>query len=106
MGTAVLLALLLSQPGPFTLVNGTGATLEQIQARAADSKLPWLILGPGRLSAGARGAVPAFGGEQCAFDVQAKVGDTTVRWNAVNLCDVKSVTLHRRADGTLWVDYD
>ena len=27
-------------------------------------------------------------------------------WSSVNLCDVRSVTLNRRPDGTLWVDYD
>ena len=50
--------------------------------------------------------MPAPGGELCAFDIRAKVDGAEFTWPSVNLCDVRSVTLNRRPDGTLWVDYD
>ena len=39
-------------------------------------------------------------------ETSGEVGDATREWTDVNLCDVKVVTLNRRSDGTLWVDYD
>jgi hypothetical protein len=99
-------AVLLSSPGPFVLANGSSAGLEQIVIRQSDEKSPWKALGPGALAPGARISLPSPGGELCAFDIRAKVGAETLTWANVNLCDVKVVTLRRRADGTRWVDYD
>jgi hypothetical protein len=50
--------------------------------------------------------MPAPGGQICAFDLRASTGGAPATWSSVNLCDVKTVTLNRRSDGTLWVDYD
>lgn len=106
MVLALLLALMVSEPGPFTLVNGTSTTLERIAGRPSNpGSGEWRGLGPGRLSAGARGAVPALGGEMCAYDIKATAGGATVEWHDVNLCDVRTVVLNRRADGIVWVDY-
>jgi hypothetical protein len=106
MVVALALLLIASGPAPFTLVNGTTAGLSDITARASGSRGAWTALGPGRLSAGARGAVPALGGETCVFDIAAQTEGGRVQWSDVNLCDVRAVTLNRRADGILWVDYD
>jgi hypothetical protein len=106
MVAALAFLLLVGGPGPFSLGNGTGATLESIAARTVGSRGEWQTLGPGRLSPGARGNVPAFGREECLHDIQAQSEGRRLRWADVNLCDVRSVTLNRRPDGTLWVDYD
>lgn len=100
------LLMLLHGPAAFTVVNGTGAALQDLMVRPADGHGTARTLGPGRLSPGARGAVPAIGGEDCAFDISAKGGGADLRWTAVNLCDVRTVVLNRRPDGTLWVDYE
>ncbi|HVF84126.1 MAG TPA: hypothetical protein VM913_08160 [Sphingomicrobium sp.] len=45
--------------------------------------------------------------DDCEYDVRGYgAGGGTVTWNRLNLCEVKSVTLNRRADGTSWADYD
>lgn len=106
MSAFLYVALLLSEPGPFTVVNGTAVPLEYVTIRPSDGKGAWRPLGPGRLSAGARSDIAAVGGDLCAFDVQASAAGTKVVWPGINLCDVKTVTLNRRPDGTLWVDYD
>jgi hypothetical protein len=103
---AVYFAALLSTPGPFVLVNGSGSALTEIAIRQSSSSGQWKTLGGGALSAGARGNEPAPAGDLCAFDIRAKAGNSLVTWENVNLCDVKVVTLNRRADGTSWVDYD
>lgn len=105
MFAALALFLLASGPVPFTLVNGTGAPLSGISTRLSGSSGEWRPLGHGQLPPNARGAVPALGGEDCAWDIRAEAGGSWLVWADVNLCDVKSVTLRRR-DGTLWVDYD
>jgi hypothetical protein len=105
LGAAILIAAL-SSPGPFVLVNGSSGRLSEIAIRQSVGSAPWRPLGPSSLSPGARSAIPAQSGDLCAFDIRAKVGTETATWLSVNLCDVKSVTLNRRADGTLWVDYD
>jgi hypothetical protein len=107
VGAIALYALaLLSEPGPFVLANGTGVRLEELSIRPADGAGQWRPLGAGTIAAGARAAMPAPGGQLCAFDLRASTGGAPATWSSVNLCDVKTVTLNRRSDGTLWVDYD
>ena len=106
VGAALLLAAAVSAPGPYVLVNGAGATLEQLAIRPADGSDAWRALGSGTLAQGGRTGMPSPGGQICAFDIRAQVRGTTLTWPSVNLCDVKSVTLNRRGDGVLWVDYD
>ena len=107
VGVALLLAAALSTPGPFVLVNGTGAAIDQLSIRPADGGSEWRPLGSGgAIPGGARAAMPSPGGLLCAFDLRGRVAGANVTWPSVNLCDVKSVTLNRRPDGTLWVDYD
>ncbi|GAA4014280.1 hypothetical protein GCM10022280_10870 [Sphingomonas swuensis] len=106
MGRGLLIALALwSTPGPFTLVNGTGGPLGALSIRMTNEKGAWRPLGPG-LAAGARALETSPGGEDCAFDIRAESAGKTLVWTAVNLCDVRVVTLSRGRDGTLWVDYD
>lgn len=104
--TLLVSLLLVASPSPFTLVNGTGATLDALEIRSAAGSGPWQGLPPGRLSPGARSGVGAREGEICAFDIRGTAQGQQLVWPGVNLCDVKVVTLNRRADGTLWVDYD
>jgi hypothetical protein len=106
VGAALLLAAAFSTPGPFALVNSTGAALEALSIRPADGSNTWRALGGGTLAAGARAAMPSPGGQLCAFDLRATIAGSDVVWSSVNLCDVRTVTLNRRSDGTLWVDYD
>lgn len=105
VGVFLLLVTALGSPGAFALVNGTGAPLTNLSIRPADGKQGWRPLA-GPLSSGARMSVPAPGGDLCAFDLKARLADADVTWSSVNLCDVRSVTLNRQSDGTLWVDYD
>lgn len=102
--TLALFLLALSEPAPFTLVNGTGQPLASLSATplVGGTTKP-MIAGP--LAAGGRASVPAPGGEVCAFVIEAEDGATRLRWSDVNLCDVKVVTLRRRG-ATLWADYD
>lgn len=106
VGAALLLAALVSTPGPFALVNKAGATLEAVSIRPADASGSWHGLGTVSLPDNARAVMPAPGGDLCAFDIRATLAGKVVIWPSVNLCDVRSVTLNRRADGILWVDYD
>jgi hypothetical protein len=106
VGVALLLAAAFSTPGPFALVNGTDTTLQTLSIRPADGASGWRSLGAGPLPATARMAVPSPGGQLCAFDLRARLSGADVTWSSVNLCDVRTVTLNRRSDGTLWVDYD
>jgi hypothetical protein len=106
VGAAFLLAAVFSTPGPFALVNRAGATLETLSIRPADASSIWRPLGNGTISPGARVAMPAPQSDLCAFDIRARIAGTDVTWSSVNLCDVRIVTLNRRPDGTLWVDYD
>ena len=106
VGAALLLALVIGTPGPFALVNRAGGTLEALSIRPADGSSNWRQMGGGPLPPGARAAMPSPGGQLCAFDLRARVGGAEVIWSSVNLCDVRTVTLNRRPDGTLWVDYD
>lgn len=86
----------------FTLVNGTGGALSQVEIRRTGSA-GWTPLGvaPG---AGARASV-GFTDPDCAFDIRASVAGQPLTWSGVNLCEVKSVTLNR-SGATTWVDYD
>nr|WP_314447053.1 hypothetical protein [uncultured Sphingomonas sp.] len=106
VGAAFLLAAAVSAPGPFVLVNRAGAVLESIAMRPADGTVGWRSLAPGSLPAGARASMPSPGGQLCAFDLRGRINGAEVTWTSVNLCDVRTVTLNRRSDGTLWVDYD
>ena len=106
VGAALLLAAALSTPGPFTLVNKAGVTLENIAIRPSDGSSAWRSFGPGPVAAGAQAAMPSPGGQLCAFDLRARLNGAETIWGSVNLCDVRTVTLNRRPDGTLWVDYD
>ena len=88
----------------FTLVNGTGAALEQLSIRRAGTQ-DWQALGTAPSPRG-RTAIK-FSNPDCAFDIRANVagaGPTT--WAGVNLCAVKSVTLNRDGSAGAWVDYD
>lgn len=102
----LFIAAVLTSPGPFVLVNGSGAALEELAVRPADGSADWRPLGGGRLSQGARSTMPAPAGQLCAFDLRARSAGALVTWSSVNLCDVKVVTLNRRPDGTVWADYD
>lgn len=105
VGAVLLLAAAFSTPGPFVLVNGTGTTITTLSIRSADEHGKWRTLG-GPLVARQRSPMPSPGGDLCAFDLRARVDGAEFTWSSVNLCDVRSVTLNRRPDGTLWVDYD
>ena len=105
-GAFLLFATLFTSPGPYVLVNGTGTAMSNLSIRPADNSGGWQGLGTGSLVQGARASMPAPPSQLCAFDIRATVGGTPVTWSSVNLCDVRVVTLNRRTDGTLWVDYD
>lgn len=88
----------------FTLINGTAAQLDDLSIRRAGTQ-EWKPLANAP-AAGARAPVK-FSNPDCAFDIRAKVpGAGPVTWAAVNLCDVKSVTLKRDPSAGAWVDYD
>lgn len=83
----------------FTLVNKAGGGLSDVSIRRAGTN-DWKPLG-------STGGPVQFSDPDCAFDIRATVagaGPTT--WAGINLCDVKSVTLHRDASTGAWVDYD
>jgi hypothetical protein len=111
MKQGLILALLLTASSPaiagasnFTLVNGTGAGLDELSIRRSGTT-EWKPLGHGP-SAGARTSM-TFSDPDCAFDIRATVSGTgPVTWAGVNLCDVKSVILNRDASVGPWVDYD
>jgi hypothetical protein len=113
MGTRALVALAallatLSQsaaatPRRITVINGTGVSLAQVAARPVNDPA-WTALTPG-LSPGARTQV-TIDPDLCAYEVRGSAGDTVLSWRGVNLCETSSVTLNRRGDGVLWVDYD
>jgi hypothetical protein len=88
----------------FTLVNGTGAALDELSIRRAGTQ-DWKPLGQAP-SAGGRTAM-TFADPDCAFDIRAKVpGSGPVTWAGVNLCAAKSVTLNHDGSAGAWVDYD
>ncbi|NJC06720.1 hypothetical protein GGQ97_002513 [Sphingomonas kaistensis] len=106
VGALLLIVATLGSPGPFVLVNGTGASIEELAIRPANGSAPWRSVGGVALPARSRVSVPSPGGDLCAFDLRARLAGSEITWTSVNLCDVRIVTLNRRADGTLWVDYD
>ena len=88
----------------FALVNQAGGAVSGIALRRTGGS-DWQSVGGGA-SDGARTKV-SFSDPDCAFDVRATVaGHGETVWSRVNLCEVSSVTLHRDASGTTWVDYD
>ena len=106
--TAVLVAGVaapaLAGASGFALVNQAGGAVSGIALRRTGSS-EWQSVGGGA-SDGARTKV-SFSDPDCAFDVRATVaGHGETVWSRVNLCEVSSVTLHRDASGTTWVDYD
>ena len=112
MATAVAAALVASALTPqaamagangFTLVNATGKALTGIALRRTGSS-DWRAIGGGA-SPGASTAI-GFSDPDCAFDLQASAGGSTAVWRGVNLCEVKSVTLHLDASGATWAEYD
>lgn len=93
-----------AQVDGFSIVNKTGGAMSGIALRrvGASEWMP-LTVAP---AAGASVQAP-FSNPDCAFDLRANVaGVGAVTWGAVNLCDVKTVTLNRDAAGRAWVDYD
>ena len=87
----------------FKLINGTSGGLANVSIRRAGTN-DWKPLGTAP-AAGASGSVQ-FKDPDCAFDIRANVGGSTVTWAGVNLCDVKSVILKRDDSAGAWVDYD
>jgi hypothetical protein len=90
-------------PHSITIINGTGAPLRDVAAKPEKGG-SWDSLTPG-LSPGAKTGV-SVDPDLCAYELKATAAGATLTWRGVNLCETSSVTLNRRADGTLWVDYD
>lgn len=90
-------------PRDIAVVNGTGEPLREIGARSQNGT-DWAGLVAG-LSPGARTRI-SVDPDICAYDVRATAASGQLTWRGVNLCETRSVTLNRRADGALWVDYD
>ena len=88
----------------FGLVNQTGSAVSGLSLRRSGTS-DWQAVGGGA-SDGARTSV-SFSNPDCAFDLRATVaGHGETVWSRLNLCEVKSVTLHRDSSGMTWVDYD
>ena len=88
----------------FSLSNGTDQPFAEVVIRDFDGG-PWRPL-LGSLPNGSSQKVQ-FTDDDCAFDIRATLtGGQQVTWSGVNLCEARVVTLNRRPDGTVWVDYD
>ena len=88
----------------FALVNQSGGAVSALAIRRSGTS-DWTRIAGGA-SDGARTGI-SFSDPDCAFDLRATVaGQGESVWSRINLCEVKSVTLHRDASGTTWVDYD
>lgn len=88
----------------FAIVNQTGGALRDVALRRVGDQAwqPLAIVAAAGASARAN-----FKHDDCAFDLRATVaGVGQLVWKAVNLCDVKRVTLARDSSGRQWVDYD
>ena len=104
-------ALLAATPAPalagassFTVTNATDGALSALAIRRTGTD-NWQSLA-GAPAPGASSSV-AFSDPDCAFDLRATVaGSGTATWSGVNLCGTSRLTLHRRASGETWVDYD
>lgn len=111
IATAAALALspapVAAQAASFTLVNKTDIDFTAMKVRAFGSS-EWqpLVVAPVPVArSGGQGAVD-FSNPDCVFDLQATLPDgRAVVWPRVILCDTRIVTLNRRANGELWVDY-
>ena len=103
LGLAALPAPAFAGAAGFILVNGTEIALADVTIRRAGTE-SWTKLAASS-SPGANQAVE-FKDQECAFDIRADVGGKPVTWAAVNLCEVKSVTLKRDSAAGPWVDYD
>lgn len=87
------------------LVNQTGEAISATSVRPTGGK-EWQPLAGGQ-SPGARQTITVSTESTCAFDIRVRLASgTEVVYSAVNLCETSAVTLNRRADGTIWVDYD
>ena len=98
-----LAAAAVAAPRPITIVNGTDAPLRDVAAKPQNSA-DWTTLAPG-LSPGARTQI-MLEPDVCAYDVRGSAVASMLTWRGVNLCETRSVTLNRRGDGAVWVDYD
>ena len=88
----------------FSIVNAAGADISTLAIRRVGSG-QWQPLGT--TAPTGKSAAVTFADPDCAFDLRATLaGGASVTWPAVNLCDVKLVTLRRNAAGLAWVDYD
>lgn len=97
----------LAQAANFTLVNNTDIPFTALMARRFGTQ-QWmpLVVTPVPVASRGRGVVN-FSDQDCAFDLQAMLPDgRQVVWSGVNLCDAKVVTLNRRENGVLWIDYE
>lgn len=103
LGLAALPAPAFAGAAGFILVNGTEAALADVTIRRAGTE-SWTKLAASP-SPGANQAID-FNDRDCAFDIRADVGGKPVTWAAVNLCEVKSVTLKSDSAAGPWVDYD
>lgn len=87
------------------VVNGTGQTIVEMAIRPT-SRGTWQAVG-GAQPTGSRQSISADTDLQCAFDIRARLaGGEELVYVGVNLCETSAVTLNRRGDGTVWVDYD
>ena len=96
-----------AQAASFTIINNTDIDFTAMKVRPFGSSqwLPLVVSPVPVAHGGGQGAVD-FSNPDCAFDLQATLPDgRTVVWPRVILCDTKLVTLNRRANGELWVDY-
>ena len=100
-------APLAAQAANFTIVNNTDVHFTNVMVKryGSDQWLPLVVTPVPVRSSGGRGTVE-FSDPDCAFDLRATLPDgRVVVWSAVNLCEANVVTLNRRANGELWVDY-
>ncbi|RST30394.1 hypothetical protein HMF7854_05820 [Sphingomonas ginkgonis] len=96
-------AAMAAAPG-LAIVNAAGADMSGLFIRRVGAS-EWRSLAPGLSQ---RATIrPSIAEHECGFDLRATfVGGGEAVWRDVNLCEVKSVTLVRRADGVTFVDYD
>lgn len=103
-----LAALMFSSPAlaaSTALVNQTGEAISATSIRPTNHG-SWQPVG-GPLPAGGQQTITASTDLQCAFDIRVRLASgKDVVYSGVNLCETSAVRLNRRADGTIWVDYD